>query len=97
MFWDAFTHNMPNAEWFGELSLWLFLFLVLHYGVAIHRIPNPDRQRGVNVRRVDGGIQLDLMCLADFEITADAPLSNDVAKHYPASHSLRFLFAPTEL
>ncbi|CVL04631.1 uncharacterized protein FMAN_12742 [Fusarium mangiferae] len=62
MFWDAFTHNMSNAEWFGELSVWLLIFLVLRYGVAIHRIPNPDRQRGVNVRRVDGVIQLDLMC-----------------------------------
>ncbi|CZR47656.1 uncharacterized protein FPRO_13323 [Fusarium proliferatum ET1] len=89
MFWDIYTHNMPGAEWFGQLSLWLLLFLALRYGLTIHRIPNPDRQRGVNVRRVDGGFQLDLMCRR--------PLSNDVAKHYPESHSLRFLFAPTEL
>lgn len=61
MFWDTFTHNMPHIEWFGELAILLLLFLVLRYGVTIHRIPNPDRRRGVDARRVDGGFQLDLM------------------------------------
>ncbi|KAI1026849.1 hypothetical protein LB505_000787 [Fusarium chuoi] len=53
---------MPHIEWFGELAMLLLLFLVLRYGVTIHRIPNPDRQRGIDARRVDGGFQLDLMC-----------------------------------
>ncbi|KAG5746049.1 hypothetical protein H9Q72_002484 [Fusarium xylarioides] len=62
MFWDAYTHSMPHAEWFGELSMWLLLFLALRYGVTLQRIPNPDRRREANVRRQDGEIQFDLMC-----------------------------------
>ncbi|KAF4437669.1 hypothetical protein FACUT_5502 [Fusarium acutatum] len=96
MFWDAYTHSMPHAEWFGELSMWLLLFLALRYGVTLQRVPNPHRRRGANVRRQDGEIQFELMCAADFGITADVPLSDAVTKYHPANHSLRFLFALTE-
>ncbi|KAF5612639.1 uncharacterized protein FTJAE_14056 [Fusarium tjaetaba] len=62
MFWDAYTHSMPHAEWFGELTMWLFLFLALRYGITIERIPNPERRRGANVRRQGGEIQIDFLC-----------------------------------
>ncbi|KAF5664127.1 hypothetical protein FDENT_12967 [Fusarium denticulatum] len=76
--------------------MWLFLFLALRYGVTIERIPNPERRRGANIRRQGGEIQLDILCMADFEITADVPLSDAVTKYHSAHHSFRFLFAPTE-
>ncbi|KAF5529403.1 hypothetical protein FNAPI_13886 [Fusarium napiforme] len=62
MFWDAYNHSMPHAEWFGELTMWLFLFLALRYGITIERIPNPERRRGANVRRQGGEIQIDFLC-----------------------------------
>ncbi|KAF5249095.1 hypothetical protein FANTH_5571 [Fusarium anthophilum] len=62
MFRDAYSHSMPHAEWFGELSMWLLLFLALRYGITLQRVPNPDRQRGANVRRQDGEIQFEIMC-----------------------------------
>ncbi|KAF5552103.1 hypothetical protein FMEXI_3001 [Fusarium mexicanum] len=62
MFWDAYSHSMPHAEWFGELSMWLLLFLALRYGITLQRVPNPDRQRGANVRRQDDEIQFEIMC-----------------------------------
>ncbi|KAF5606358.1 hypothetical protein FPCIR_2 [Fusarium pseudocircinatum] len=76
--------------------MWLFLFLALRYGVTIERIPNPERRRGANIRRQGGEIQLDILCMADFEITAGVPLSDVVTKYHSANHSLRLLFAPTE-
>ncbi|KAF4948528.1 hypothetical protein FGADI_9592 [Fusarium gaditjirri] len=95
MFWSAYTHSMPHAEWFGELSMLLLLFIALRYGITFRWGPNPGRQRGANVRRRDGEIQFELS-LADFEITADASLSDAVTKYHPANHSLRFLFTLTD-
>ncbi|KAM5375149.1 hypothetical protein ACJA88_007814 [Fusarium oxysporum] len=96
MFWSAYTHSMPSAEWFGEVSMFLLIFIALRYGITLRWGPNPGRQRGANVRRQDGEIQFEFRCLADFEITADVPLSDAVTKYHPASHSLRFLFETTE-
>ncbi|EXM05528.1 hypothetical protein NOF04DRAFT_17012 [Fusarium oxysporum II5] len=62
MFWSAYTHSMPPAEWFGEVSMFLLIFIALRYGITLRWGPNPGRQRGANVRRQDGEIQFEFRC-----------------------------------
>ncbi|KAF6520208.1 hypothetical protein HZS61_016625 [Fusarium oxysporum f. sp. conglutinans] len=51
MFWSAYTHSMPSAEWFGEVSMFLLIFIALRYGITLRWGPNPGRQRGERLHR----------------------------------------------